>query len=203
MRKKNIYPIFPTAVYKNSLATKLNQKIKNFMYSYETKQNHGNKSSINHYVLEDKNLKDVKKQLEFYLCDYFKDIIKTKNKAKPYITQSWVNYTNKKEHHHIHSHQNSYLSGVLYVETENDEDCITFHKTTNDILKFDQEDYNEFNCTTNTFKIKTGDILIFPSMLVHSVPVRFKGAKPRISIAFNSWVKGTIGNNEVMTELRI
>lgn len=172
------------------------------MFDYDTQDNKGNKSSKNHYVLNNKDLKGVKKLLEFYLQDYFDQIIQTKNKVKPYITQSWFNYTNKEENHHMHSHQNSHLSGVLYVDTD-ETDCITFHRRTDNGFKFEPKDYNPFNCITNTVPVRAGDVLIFPSTMVHSVPTRFKGEEPRVSIAFNTWVKGTLGDNDNMTELKI
>ena len=102
----------------------------------------------------------------------------------------------------MHSHQNSHLSGVLYVEAD-ETDCITFHRRTDNGFKFEPKDYNPFNCITNTVPVRGGDVLIFPSTMVHSVPTRFKGEEPRVSIAFNTWVKGTLGDNDNMTELKI
>jgi hypothetical protein len=33
----------------------------------------------------------------------------------PYITQSWLNYTETNQYHHKHEHPNSLVSGVFYV----------------------------------------------------------------------------------------
>ena len=45
---------------------------------------------------------------------------------KIYITQSWLNYTNFKQYHHAHSHNNSFVSGVFYLKADKNFDFISF-----------------------------------------------------------------------------
>jgi hypothetical protein len=47
---------------------------------------------------------------------------------------------------------------------------------------------------------KTGDIILFPSSLTHMVETK-EGTNTRISLAFNVFIKGTVGNNKNLTEL--
>ena len=46
----------------------------------------------------------------------------------------------------------------------------------------------------------TGNIFLFPSSLTHMVETK-QGENTRISLSFNVFVKGTIGNNKNLTEL--
>jgi hypothetical protein len=52
------------------------------------------------------------------------------------------------------------------------------------------------------FPVKTGSILLFPSSTTHRVEIK-KGLNTRISLAFNVFIKGTIGDKKSLTELKI
>ena len=60
--------------------------------------------------------------------------------------------------------------------------------------------YNIFNSLTWSFVVKTGDILLFPSNLGHSVQTK-KGKNLRISLSFNVFVKGQLGVTKNLDEL--
>ena len=104
--ESNILGLFPTPIYKSNLnrnytkeenAIFLNKKM-DFM------KNEGNKTSLNSYILNNKNLKILKNQLNLFIADYLKNVVNVKNNIQPYITQSWLNYTDKSEFHHTHEH---------------------------------------------------------------------------------------------------
>ena len=59
---------------------------------------------------------------------------------------------------------------------------------------------NEFNSKEIKVNIQTGNLLLFPSKLDHSVPKKTTSGT-RISLSFNSFVKGNIGDNEKLTGL--
>jgi ectoine hydroxylase-related dioxygenase (phytanoyl-CoA dioxygenase family) len=69
-------------------------------------------------------------------------------------------------------------------------------------FKFDIKEWNSFNSSSWWFPVKTGDIVIFPSSLIHSVETK-QGNNTRISLAFNVFIKGTIGINNSLTELHL
>ena len=58
--------------------------------------------------------------------DYFNKVLCAKN-VKPYITQSWLNYTRANQFHHRHEHPNSFVSGVLYINADKATDRINFY----------------------------------------------------------------------------
>ena len=54
---------------------------------------------------------------------------------------------------------------------------------------------NKFNCDSWWIPIETGDIVIWQSDIPHDVPqVEQNRKEPRISLAFNGFLKGTIGS---------
>jgi hypothetical protein len=64
----------------------------------------------------------------------------------------------------------------------------------------DPHELNPFNSRTCNYSVGNGDILIFPSDVPHGVPTVFAD-EPRISIAFNTFVRGTFGGERGVLEL--
>ena len=48
--------------------------------------------------------------------------------------------------------------------------------------------------------MKKGELILFPSNLQHSVPAN-QSDEDRISLSFNTWIKGDIGDKEKLTYL--
>ena len=132
--------------------------------------------------------------------DYFNKIICSSNSISPYITQSWINYTDTTEFHPSHSHPNSYVSGIFYIDAKAGIDNIKFYKSGYHQIKPQVSKYNIFNSESWHFPVKTGDVLLFPSSLQHGVDSK-KGADTRTSLSFNVFFKGTVGSTFSLTEL--
>jgi hypothetical protein len=77
---------------------------------------------------------------------------------------------------------------------------LNFLKKIYQTIKPETKDWNLYNSETWWFTVKTGDIILFPSSLTHMVETK-EGDNTRISLAFNVFIKGTIGNNKNLTEL--
>ena len=198
-----IMSLFPTPLYKSYLERKLTKKELSFVNKckLDSNKNEGNLTSNNNYVLNNKIFKNLKKELELRIEDYFDKIIQAKKHLSFYITQSWLNYTEKNEYHHKHEHPNSFISGVFYINSNKEFDKIIFFKKINDItIKIDPEKWNEWNAESWWIPVKTGDILLFPSSTTHMVETK-KGDDTRISLAFNIFIKGKIGKKEKLVEL--
>ena len=165
-------------------------------------KNEGNKTSLNSYILNNKNLKILKNQLNLFIADYLKTVVNVKNNIQPYITQSWLNYTDKSEFHHTHEHPNSYISGVLYISAKEEFDKIVFWKKKYEQIKLSVNEFNLYNAESWWIPVKTGDIILFPSSTTHSVFVK-EGDNTRISLAFNVFFKGKWGDEHQLTELEV
>jgi uncharacterized protein (TIGR02466 family) len=200
--ESNISSIFPTPIYMSKLNKNITKKELSFIYKTKlnTYKNEGNKTSNDNYILNNKVFKDLKKELNLIVQDYFYKVISPANNITPYITQSWLNYTETNQYHHKHAHQNSLVSGVFYINCDEKFDKIKFFKEDYKTIKLEVKNWNTWNSESWWFSIKTGDIILFPSSLIHMVENK-EGNNTRISLAFNVFIKGTVGNNKLLNEL--
>tara|TARA_R100000306_G_C4335396_1_gene122484 strand:- start:164 stop:769 length:606 start_codon:yes stop_codon:yes gene_type:complete len=196
-----IHQLFPEPLYFSKLERVLtNKELKSIdAYKAKTYKNIGNITSNDTYVLENKLLKNLKKDLQKTVMDYFDKIICTNN-ITPYIAQSWLNYTESNGFHHRHSHPNSLVSGVFYISADKEVDAIKFYKTDSSQLRLNTTKYNIFNSSSCKFPVETGDLFLFRSTLEHGVDHK-KGTNTRISLSFNVFFKGKIGIIRELTEL--
>jgi uncharacterized protein (TIGR02466 family) len=194
--------IFPTPIYISKIGRELNKEELLFIdkTKLEVYKNEGNTTSKNNYILNNKSFKNLKDELDLRIQDYFDKIVSPANNIKPYITQSWLNYTETNQYHHKHAHPNSLVSGVFYINCHEQYDKIKFFNDKYLMIKPEVKNWNLYNSETWWFSVKTGDIILFPSSLTHMVETK-KGTNTRISLAFNIFVKGTVGTNEELTEL--
>ena len=130
-----------------------------------------------------------------------KEAYQPKEKIEPYITQSWLNFTKHKGYHHLHNHPNSFISGVLYINSDINKDKIQFYRT--DYIQLQVESLsNDIYYNSYTLPVNTGKLILFPSSTMHQVP-KTTNEKTRISLAFNTFIKGNLGANKALTELKL
>ena len=194
--------IFPTPIYVSKLNRELSKKEIDFIEKSKLNfyKNEGNITSTNNYILNEKTFSLLKKDLDLRIQDYFDKIISPANNITPYITQSWLNYTETNQYHHKHAHPNSLVSGVFYINCNEEFDKIKFFNEKYQTIKPEVKDWNIWNSESWWFSVKTGDVILFPSSLTHMVETK-QGDNTRISLAFNVFIKGKIGNNINLTEL--
>jgi uncharacterized protein (TIGR02466 family) len=194
--------IFPTPIYMSKLDRELTKKELSFVdkSKLDYDKNDGNIASKNNYILNHKLFSSLKEELYLRVQDYFDKVISATDAITPYITQSWLNYTETNQYHHKHAHPNSIVSGVFYINCHEELDKIKFFREGYQTIRPEKKDYNLWNSETWWFTVKTGDIILFPSSLTHMVENK-EGTNTRISLAFNVFIKGTIGNNKNLTEL--
>jgi uncharacterized protein (TIGR02466 family) len=204
-KEPEINAIFPTPVLKSQLERGLSDKeIKAFNdFGKDIRTNTGNMTSVSNYVLEHDDLQDLKAFFQHYLNVFVEKIIIPKTEFKLYITQSWLNYTKDGEYHHLHTHPNSVISGVFYISAVGDK-IIFNRKDPNYILDFETDNFQLFNSKSWFFEVKTNELFLFPSTLQHNVETRDnKKNDVRVSLAFNTFFKGHVGDNRNLTELKL
>jgi uncharacterized protein (TIGR02466 family) len=203
VKKAIIENLFPTPIYISNIDRPFTKQELQFVDNQKNKcnKNTGNINTKDNYILNRKEFKNVKKFLDQCCKDYLEKIISPKNNIELYITQSWLNYTEKNQYHHKHEHPNSVVSGVLYFDCDKEKDQIKF---TNPVgyqqIKPEIKDFNIWNSETWWFALETGQLVMFPSSTTHQVDTK-KGTNTRVSLAFNTFYKGIIGSNSNLTEL--
>jgi len=205
MNKPVIQNIFPIPIYTTKIDRPFTKQELQFVKEQKNhcENNTGNINTKDNYILNRKQFKNIKKFLDKCCEDYLNRIICPKNNIKLYITQSWLNYTEANQYHHKHEHPNSVISGVLYFDSDIKNDKIVFShsKGYQQILpETDNTKWNLWNSSTWFFPVETGNLFMFPSSTTHQVETK-KGTNTRISLAFNTFYKGSIGSNSALTEL--
>ena len=203
--KINFELLFPTPVMFTEMDREFTKDELNFVDKHSkddmTNRNVGNVTSNNNYILEEPEFSNLKLIVTEAINEYIKKVYKPKYEAEAYITQSWLNYTKKGEFHHKHEHPNSFISGVLYINTDSTKDKITFHRSGYKQLQLATDQFDVYNSDSWWFNVKTGGIVIFPSNLTHHVEDVIAD-ETRISLAFNTFIKGTLGDNKSLTEFK-
>lgn len=202
-----IHSLFPTPVYENNLPRSFTQQEIDYILECQKFYtiNSGNTTSANNYVLDEDPMIDIRNFVMFCIREYMSEVVRTDFDVDIRISQSWFNYTNPGQFHHPHTHPNSFISGVLYFQADPSKDKIEFQnpkKTYIYNLHIPHRSGNEFNTETTWFSNKPGKLLLFPSKLEHSVPVT-ESQDTRVSMSFNTFLIGDIGDERSLTGLRL
>jgi hypothetical protein len=91
---------------------------------------------------------------------------------------------------------------VFYPQADSKVDKIYFYKDGYERIKIPAAEYNTYNSESWWFEVGAGDLILFPSHLTHMVQTK-EDDNTRISIAFNTFLKGYIGSDESLTGLHL
>jgi uncharacterized protein (TIGR02466 family) len=155
----------------------------------------------NNYLLNDKNLKNLKKEIENELSSFVYDQLKIKNNYKFVMLNSWGMKHVKNDWAQPHCHSNSFISGVVYLKTNKNSGYFSFNKNLNwnnissNFLKFEYTDYTQQNCDAWSILPENGDVILFPSFLEHSVS-KNESDEDRYCCSFNFYPNVEIKNKE-------
>jgi hypothetical protein len=190
--QKNIYPLFATGVYKNKLNITLTGDELAAIYKLNSaKQILGTKLSNDKFILEQPELHRLKNILLGEIKEYFNSVMGYEFDI--YITNSWCNVAGYNEGQTLHNHANSIVSGIFYLNVNDSQPSITFvNPTPPFLLNMRSQQYNMFNSLEFDIPIEDNTVILFPSQCFHYVKSNPTN-NDRISIAFNTFVKGKIG----------
>ena len=203
-----IVNIFPTPIYvakrETEATTSELEDIKSIIEKASVPTGYIISSRKDTHIFDTK-LNSLKEFCELHINIYVNEIISPKNTELDfYITQSWSNYLGTNFQHHNHSHPNSIVSGVFYVQT--DGTPIEFYRGSthfqvgNFLLHLRFSENNGWNSDSVHFDSEAGKTFLFPSSLYHAVSKNLSDIE-RISISFNTFVKGDLGRAEAFTRL--
>jgi len=209
MVNSNILELFPTPVFTTMIPENFSRVV-NWFYTQQmtsTDPSNYGENSQNNYLLNEPECTDLKNYI-LQLVSSFGNSLGFEYKEYKF-GQSWLSYKHPGQHHTPHAHPNSLISGVMYFgDNTKDTPAIRFHKlsmgvNTPTILPKVISDTRNFKYAQTTFDIQftPGLLLLFPSYLVHSVPVN-NSNKVRCSLAFNAVPCEGFGDDRNLTELK-
>jgi uncharacterized protein (TIGR02466 family) len=206
-----ILELFPTPVFTSQIPLEFSKVVpwlfKQEMLSEEVDSPNYGERSKNSYILDEPESKDLKNYILGLVNQYGKMLGYEYDSYR--FGQSWVSYKHPGQHHTMHSHPNSLISGVFYFGEPTDKTpAIKFHKLEGGFNvsylspKF-VKDKRELKYAQKEFSIEftPGLLLLFPSYLHHSVPLN-KTDKTRCSLAFNIVPAIGLGEETSLTELK-
>jgi uncharacterized protein (TIGR02466 family) len=199
---RQFYTLFPTPVGAYKLNRSFSKKELTFLKGLKTVPNVNTTRSADSYILRNTAMKELEDFLKACVQDYLESIICPKTDMSLRITQSWVSYTKKGETFPAHAHPNSLVSGVMYIEADKSKDKILFNNPSLvSSIMIQPKQNNLFNSNVWWIPVGTGDVLLFPSTMYHSVlPI---DTDNRISLAFNTFPTGHIGDEDHLTEVHL
>ena len=206
-----IVPVFATPVMKFNMNREFTKDESQLLLSDIPMWKDDKRGMVNHrskdlYLLDNfiDKLKDIKNFCADKLKDYLEEIegIDT-DIITLRITQSWLNKTKPQEQHLPHDHPNSYLSGVLYISCLPN-DYINFSiANLYKPMEFPIKKSTLWNTKIIPIKVIEGDLILFPSSLAHDVALNKTKNKERISLSFNTFPLGEMGEYGKINQLKI
>ena len=194
--------VFPIAVGSYELGREFADEELNFLEKQEWVNHIGNTGCVATDLLDHQEFANLRLFVEESLKDYLSLTLNPVDDNEIYITQSWASITKPGQFHHGHVHPNSFVSGVLYVNAEGGKDSIVFtNEREYKRIKLEIKEATAYN-SAQLVQLKTGDLLLFPSELEHLVEPTTSNSD-RISVSFNTFVRGNIGYKNSYAELKL
>ena len=174
--------IFSTGILRFNVSGLDNKNI----ITYSEKNSLINKNKDSKSILKEPLFKELNNIILDKMNEYFYQ--NYNSKFNIFLKEAWCNVNNDSLITFPHNHKECFVSAVYYALSEDGQ--IVFlnpmqsllSRQSNDII----DEYNEYNSEYHRLEVKTGDIIIFNSMLYHFiVPSKQK----RISIAYNGDIK--------------
>ena len=197
--------VFPTSIlltkYPNSLKDEF-EYIQNLDYGSlnATTQNHNlNNKSVDTFILKHKALSNIKNFIYDSLKKYTIDVLASRQKL--IITQSWVNRNEPGTGQPTHSHQNSIISGIFCFKQDRTMPATQFYNRYIPSNILNPENYNSMNSGIINIPMVNGDLVVFPSDLMHSVHPN-QSTEARYSMSFNTF-SDELGHDEQLTYLNM
>jgi hypothetical protein len=197
-----LFPLFPTIIYRKKLDFTLTEEELSIISSMEVMpQVLGNNLSKNTNIFDNPKLLRIKNIFMDNVQTYFHEVMKYKSEL--YMTNSWLNVTRPNEQHEMHNHTNSIVSGCWYYWAKDSQPTISFNRIVPPfLLNMIPNSYNEYNSIEWDLPIDDNVLVLFPSSCHHLVKPN-TSSSDRVSVAFNTFVKGQIGSNEGLTYLNL
>lgn len=211
-----LHTLFPTPVVVENI--KPTDQLVSFFKSLETNKrfesNEKNENSLrklygfhtqNIQILKEKECSELRKIILEVALQYSNEIMGYKCKGLT-DSLSWLSIKAPGEMHIPHTHPNSFISGVYYYEDVPEQTPLVFQKggknttTFQMIPPFDAQKAANLPtaCTEYPILPKKGDLVLFPSFLLHYVPTNTFGVN-RGGLAINIMPMYNLGENEHLT----
>jgi uncharacterized protein (TIGR02466 family) len=197
--QRHVLPLFSTPIYIGQLEEP-DQNVKDYCKALEYHRYGVDNGwvSKSKYALDLPQFSEVKALMQREIDGFLHEVLAIEDRYEFYITNSWVQKHSKTDHAQNHYHINSLLSGVYYVEVEEDSGDLVLEKHHEKfnifptMLGFTYKKTGVLNAADWKVHPKNGFLILFPSQVAH-YSHNNKNDKDRYCIAFNVYVRGQFG----------
>lgn len=200
----DIQPLFATPYFRADLSHAISDEQVKYIRNLKMITNRDNLISEDLYIFKHPELKSISDAVQEALDIYAREVMGIPQQL--FVTQSWSLMNPPGIGMHAHSHSNSIVSGSLYYhDLPEPVSRVIFDKhTMYQQLELNpvRERQNLYNTPINIITPKAKEVLMFPSDINHMIEAN-GSQEPRCAIAFNAFIKGTIGNYRDVSELNI
>ena len=199
-----VKPLFAEPFFRANIGHVITPAQVAFIQNLKMTRNQVNLISDNLYIFEEPELKSIKDAVQETLDIYTREVMGIPQSL--YVTQSWTLVNNPNIGMHGHSHSNSIISGSLYYcDLAKPVSSMLFDRHNSyQLLQLtpEFEKQNVFNTPMNIVTPEAGEVILFSSGLQHLVETN-ASKEPRYSIAFNTFIKGRLGDSRDVSELTL
>ena len=199
-----IEPLFAEPIFRTNIRSSISEEQIALIQNLKMVQNQTNVISEDLYIFKRPELRSIAKAVQEALNAFARDVMGVSQTL--YVTQSWALTNPPGVGMHGHTHSNSVVSGSLYyAPLPNPPSNMIFdrHRTYQQIqLRPDADKTNIYNAPYRAIQPQQGDVILFASDIQHLVEPNASQMN-RHSIAFNSFVKGTLGDYRNVSELKL
>jgi uncharacterized protein (TIGR02466 family) len=202
-----VTPLFGVPLYQTNVVS-LDKSMRDFIESqeYERMAADNGDYTVNKYILDTPELAPLKAKIMKAADNFIYTVLDVKRNMDFRMENSWVNRHYTGDYSGQHYHGNSLISGVYYIDTGVDTGAFVCHKDKGNYnlwtetvrVDFNYQDHgndaklNFFNADAWGLYPAKNDLIMFPSMMTHSVEEN-QSSKVRYSLAFNLFPRGTAG----------
>ena len=199
-----VQALFAEPIFRADIGHAISAEQVEFIKNQKMLTNQVNLISENLYLFEEPEMQSIKEAIQEVLDLYTREVMGIPQEL--YVTQSWCLTNEPEVGMHGHSHSNSIISGSLYF-TDLPEPVAKMvfdrHKSYQQIeFVPDDDKKNIYNAPMNVITPRKNEVLLFPSGLQHFVEPN-QSMLPRHSIAFNTFIRGKLGDYRDVSELTL
>lgn len=149
-------------------------------------------------LLEQPQLALLKSQILAHVQVWTRQELHVAEHIEFYLLNSWCTRHDHGDLSERHTHDNSLISGVVYIDCDELSGDLTFYRDFNHLnlwpsaVSLDTVHYTPTTAKYWWIRPQVGDIVLFPSHLAHGVPPS-RSPHPRHCVAFNLYARGSIG----------
>jgi uncharacterized protein (TIGR02466 family) len=200
----DLQPLFAEPIYRANIGSVISPEQIEYIKNLKMVRNQSNLISDNLYIFEEPELASIKQAVQEALDFYAGTVLGITQQL--YVTQSWSLVNNPSVGMHGHSHSNSIVSGSLYfcdLPEASGNMLFERHRTYQQLQITPERDRRTiYNTQVNVIEPKQGEVILFSSSLQHNVEAN-NSTQDRYSIAFNSFIRGDLGNYRDVSELSL